>query len=95
LEPFVASAAAPERVAWRAWRDAWWAWSRPTASGSTAAAIAPTLERWNLPETPVRSVIERIWAAIDQHDDWGPLEQWLARTSAASADAASASAASE
>ena len=95
LEPFVAGAAAPERGAWLAWRDAWWAWSRPAAGGGTAAAIAPTLERWNLPETPVRAVIERIWAAIDQHDDWGPLEQWLERTSAASADAAPASGTSE
>ena len=49
--------------------------------GATAeAAIAAGLLRWNLPETPVRSVIERIWAAIAEQDDWSPLQQWLAQT---------------
>lgn len=36
--------------------------------------------RWNLPETPIRPVIERIWAAMDERDDWTPLQQWLVRT---------------
>ncbi|MCU0528108.1 MAG: protein adenylyltransferase SelO family protein [Cyanobium sp. Prado107] len=44
-----------------------------------AAPITATLRRWNLPETPVRPVIERIWEAIDQRDDWQPLHDWLAR----------------
>jgi hypothetical protein len=28
----------------------------------------------------VRPVIERIWAAIDERDDWTPLQRWLAQT---------------
>lgn len=39
--------------------------------------IAATLRRWNLPEPPVRSTIERIWSAIEQRDDWQPLHDWL------------------
>jgi hypothetical protein len=50
-------------------------------SGTTGgAAISACLQRWNLPETPVRPVIERLWAAIDAGDDWTPLQQWLAQT---------------
>ncbi len=78
LEPFVAEAAEPPRAEWLAWRNAWWAWSHATAS------VAATLARWNLPETPVRPVIERIWAAIDEQDDWTSLQQWLALTVAPS-----------
>jgi uncharacterized protein YdiU (UPF0061 family) len=80
LEPFVPGAAAPERGAWQAWRDAWWAWSRCASGDGSAAAIAATLDRWNLPETPVRSVVERLWDPIDQQDDWRPLQQWLRST---------------
>jgi hypothetical protein len=60
-----------------AWRDAWWAWSQTWPQPET---IAPTLARWNLPVTPVRAEIERIWAAIDQRDDWSLLENWLEQT---------------
>ena len=41
------------------------------------ATIAATLRRWNQPEPPVRSTIERIWSAIKQRDDWQPLHDWL------------------
>ncbi|MCX5966591.1 MAG: hypothetical protein NTV57_02900 [Cyanobacteria bacterium] len=41
--------------------------------------MAP-LPRWNLASTPVRPLIERLWAAMDQHDDWQPLADWLAAT---------------
>lgn len=44
------------------------------------SAIANRLQRWNLPETLVRPVIERLWEAIDQADDWQPFHGWLART---------------
>ncbi len=82
LEPFVADAPLPPRTEWLAWRDAWWAWSQATTATDPAAeaAIGRTLQRWNLPETPVRAVIERIWAAIDSGDDWQPLADWLAPT---------------
>ena len=83
LAPFVAEAPAPPRAEWLAWRDAWWHWSHAVAatSGTTGgAAISACLQRWNLPETPVRPVIERLWAAIDAGDDWTPLQQWLAQT---------------
>lgn len=77
LAPFVPGAPEPPRGAWLAWRDAWWAWSRTWPEPKT---IAPTLARWNLPLTPVRAEIERIWAAIDQRDDWSLLEDWLEQT---------------
>jgi len=83
LEPFVPGAAPPERGAWLAWRDAWWAWSRCATGDGSAAAITATLDRWNLPETPVRSVVERLWDPIDQQDDWRPFHQWLRSTIAA------------
>ena len=77
LAPFVAGAPQPPRAAWLAWRDGWWAWSQTWPQPET---IAPTLARWNLPVTPVRAEIERIWAAIDQRDDWSLLEDWLEQT---------------
>lgn len=83
LGPFVAEAPAPPRAEWLAWRDAWWQWShaaRPDPGSTAEAAISACLQRWNQPETPIRPVIERIWAAIDERDDWTPLQQWLART---------------
>ncbi len=82
LEPFVASAAEPARTSWLAWRDAWWLWSQHQAArdGTHGLAIGVALQRWNLAQTPVRPVIERLWDAIDQHDDWQPLAQWLAAT---------------
>jgi uncharacterized protein YdiU (UPF0061 family) len=83
LEPFVPGGAPPERGAWLAWRDAWWAWSRCATGDGSAAAITATLDRWNLPETPVRSVVERLWDPIDQQDDWRPFQQWLRSTIAA------------
>jgi len=77
LAPFVPGAPDPPRATWLAWRDAWWAWSQTWPQPET---IAPTLARWNLPITPVRAEIERIWAAIDQRDDWSLLEDWLEQT---------------
>ncbi len=78
LAPFVAGAPPPPRDRWQAWRDAWWAWSRALPP-QRQLAIAPSLRRWNLPLTPVRAEIERIWEAIDQRDDWGPFHGWLDR----------------
>ncbi|MGB5135928.1 MAG: YdiU family protein [Prochlorococcaceae cyanobacterium] len=74
LAPFVAGAPEPPRDRWLAWRDTWWACGRLR----DPADITTTLRRWNLPETPVRPMIERIWEAIDQRDDWQPLHDWLA-----------------
>jgi uncharacterized protein YdiU (UPF0061 family) len=78
LSPFMAAAADPPRETWQAWRDAWWA-TGSALSSERQATIATTLRRWNLPEPPVRSCIERIWAAIDERDDWQPLHDWLDR----------------
>ncbi|MBW4531690.1 MAG: YdiU family protein [Aphanothece saxicola GSE-SYN-MK-01-06B] len=83
LEPFVVGAPSPPRPEWLAWRDAWWRWSLAAAaqpSRNGEAAISACLQRWNLPVTPIRPVIERIWAAIDERDDWTPLQQWLDQT---------------
>lgn len=83
LEPFLAEAPAPPRAEWLVWRDSWWRLSHAAASGpggTAEAAIGAGLQRWNPPEPPVRPLIERLWAAIDERDDWMPLQRWLART---------------
>ncbi len=49
-------------------------------AGPSAQRIAATLQRWNRAQTPVRALIEQLWEAIDQHDDWQPLADWLAVT---------------
>ncbi|WP_216902220.1 YdiU family protein [Synechococcus sp. CCY 9618] len=84
LEPFVAEAPAPPRAEWLVWRDAWWAWSHAVGAGPTLAAA---LVRWNLPEPPIRPLIEGLWTAIDERDDWTPLHNWLALTLAPEAAA--------
>lgn len=82
LPPCVAAAALPPRGPWIAWRDAWWIWSRAVgATPGGAERLVRDLQRWNLPETPIRPLIERLWEAIDQHDDWQPLHRWLAGVS--------------
>lgn len=79
LVPCVAHACEPPRAAWIAWRDAWWAWSRMLAAQPDGAdAIRARLQRWNADDIPIRTRIETLWEAIDQHDDWGPLHRWLA-----------------
>ena len=80
LVPFMAGAPEPPRQPWLAWRDAWWACSHQAANTNAPSASADRLQRWNLPETPVRPMIERLWEAIDQADDWQPFHDWLART---------------
>lgn len=78
LPPFVVGAVdPPQRERWLAWRQGWWAASQELPS-DRQAKIPARLRRWNLPCTPVRSEIERIWEAIDQHDDWQPFHAWLA-----------------
>jgi uncharacterized protein YdiU (UPF0061 family) len=76
LAPFVAGAPEPPRQQWLAWRDAWW-FQQQVLPPESQARVAATARRWNLSETPVRPVIERLWEAIDQQDDWGPLYDWL------------------
>jgi uncharacterized protein YdiU (UPF0061 family) len=75
LVPFLPEDPTPARSEWQAWREAWWAWSRRC---SDAASLTATLRRWNLPETPVRPVIERLWQAIDAQDDRQPFRDWMA-----------------
>ncbi|APD47931.1 YdiU family protein [Synechococcus sp. CS-602] len=76
LLPFLPGAPPPPRGPWQAWRDGWWAWSHALPTDKQAQ-IGATLRRWNLPITPVRAEVERLWEAIDQRDDWQPLHQWL------------------
>lgn len=78
LQPCIAAAPLPPRGPWIAWRNAWWTWSRAVgATPGGAERLIRDLERWNLPETPIRARIETLWQAIDQNDDWQPLHRWL------------------
>ena len=58
-EPAAIGPAPPEppRDRWLAWREAWWVHGRR----QDPAVISLTLQSWNLPEAPIRPVIERIW----------------------------------
>ena len=35
------------------------------------------LRRWNVSSPPTRQLIETLWEAIDQCDDWQPYRAWL------------------
>ena len=89
LSPSLATAPEPPRRPWIAWREAWWAWSRALAARPGGReTIRQSLQRWNLPDTPTRPRIETLWDAIDQRDDWQPLQHWLAEVKPAAATAA-------
>ena len=67
----------PPRQPWLAWRDCWWShWRGLPGDGRTAARWA--LQRWNLTRTPTRPVIEQVWQAISDHDNWEPFHQLVA-----------------
>ncbi|MYF36164.1 MAG: YdiU family protein [Synechococcus sp. SB0678_bin_12] len=64
----------PPRQPWLAWRDCWWShWHGLRGDGRQAARWA--LQRWNLTRTPTRPVIEQVWQAISDHDNWEPFHQ--------------------
>jgi hypothetical protein len=71
LEPFVLGAPEPPRDGWQSWRDAWWIEQRSSAD------VVLRLQRWNLSLPPTRPLIETLWEAIDQRDDWQPYGVWL------------------
>jgi uncharacterized protein YdiU (UPF0061 family) len=71
LEPFVLAAPEPPRDGWQSWRDAWWTEQRSSAD------VVLRLQRWNLSLPPTRPLIETLWEAIDQRDDWQPYGVWL------------------
>ena len=71
LEPFVQGTPEPPRDVWQSWRDAWWIEQRSSAD------VVQRLERWNLSLPPTRPLIETLWEAIDQRDDWQPYGVWL------------------
>ena len=71
LQPFVQGAPEPPRDGWQSWRDAWWIEQRSSAD------VVLRLQRWNLSLPPTRPLIETLWEAIDQRDDWQPYGDWL------------------
>ncbi len=79
ISPVFMSSSEPPRECWHQWRDAWWLHQHQAVAKdpSEAEAITGRLQRWNLPITPIRPVIESLWQAIDQSDDWQPLSDWL------------------
>ena len=71
---------APAREVWQNWRDAWW-WQTQALKAPESEpddTVPERLRRWNLSQTPTRTLIESLWAPIDQDDDWRPLKGWLA-----------------
>ncbi len=79
LEPISNGAPPPPRKQWLEWRDSWWAHQNAAISIDPLEmhAIPARLQRWNLPKTPIRGLIEDLWKEIDQQDNWGPLISWL------------------
>ena len=64
----------PPRQPWLAWRDCWWRrWHDLPGNGRQAVRWA--LRRWNLTRTPTRPVIEQVWQAISEQDNWEPFHQ--------------------
>jgi uncharacterized protein YdiU (UPF0061 family) len=69
----------PARELWQNWRNAWW-WqtqAREAPGPEPEASVPERLRRWNLSQTPTRSLIESLWEPIDQADDWLPVGGWL------------------
>ncbi len=79
LLPFMGNASTPSRKTWLEWRDSWWMFQHLARSidPQETTKIPQRLVRWNLPQTPIRSVIEDLWESIDQEDNWEPLKDWL------------------
>ena len=47
------------------------------AASDPRVSVLERLKRWNLNQTPTRSLIETLWESIDQRDHWLPLNEWL------------------
>ncbi len=64
----------PPRTTWLAWRDSWWAYQHIAKAADTGEvqAIPNRLEHWNLPQTPIRSIIENFWSSIEHSNNWKP-----------------------
>ena len=78
LLPFLNKAPEPTRKSWLYWRDTWlYQLRRLSPSDNSRKAVANRLQRWNLSHVPNRSLIEGLWQAIDEYDDWKPLRDWL------------------
>ena len=83
LFPMPSECDAPPRDTWLTWRDCWWEYTNAAILNdpNEVVAICSRLQRWNLLITPTREVIEELWNAIDQHDDWAPFNSWLTSVS--------------
>ncbi len=72
----------PPRKVWLEWRNSWWNYQNlyPKKNPEDVYAIQHCLERWNLSETPIRSVIAKVWESIDQNNDWAAFDEWIRKT---------------
>ena len=76
-----ASAKAQEAV--QAWREAWWArWQAEPPGDEALPELRARLGAHNPRVIPYRPHIERVWGAIDSHDDWQPFYDWMAELKA-------------
>ncbi len=69
----------PPRAQWINWRDSWWFNQHAAVNGdpNEEAQIPARLQRWNLKQIPTRLIIEGLWKAIEDDDNWEPFQQWL------------------
>lgn len=79
LPVFLSVAPSPARETWQEWRNAWWSQMQAleAAASDPRVSVLERLKRWNLNQTPTRSLIETLWESIDQWDHWLPLNEWL------------------
>ena len=79
LPVFLSFAPLPARETWQEWRNAWWSQMQAleAAASDPRVSVLERLKRWNLNQTPTRSLIETLWESIDQRDHWLPLNEWL------------------
>ena len=79
LAPFLVGSPSPPREVWLNWRDAWWqSLQHQLQCERGEQGVMAALIRCNLPQPASRSLIQALWEAIDQRDDWEPLATWLA-----------------
>ena len=82
LQPWNSDTPLPSREKWLTWRNSWWEHQHMATifDDNERNAIPSRLRRWNLEQTPNRSIIEKLWEPIAENDNWEPFEAWLKTT---------------
>ena len=82
MEPFSLNTPLPPREKWLSWRNIWWEYQNNLIQSSSEekTKVIHRLHKWNLPQTPIRKVIEKIWNEIDKNDNWSQFNSFVNST---------------